>query len=254
MISKTRKNRKNKISKKRKIYGGGEIFSWNLGPIILKKEKGLLSDTYWIEYPIDPIQNGWTQIAPTLTDPVPKYTCSETVKPPKEEYTWVKDKIKDIHRPLPDGSFELGRCYMDDKICGFDDINHNKKLSQQTWKNSEVIPNTRIEGKKEFIRNLNLGDNYKSKKKLYNILKRLLVNCIEKKNMNVADDMLCEGSERSVNVEEIPSEFIDLYKDVENNYWKYDYMEGKLLKLKKEKQEREKKLATDKASAKAKAV
>lgn len=217
MISKTRKNRKNKISKKRKIYGGGEIFSWNLGPLILKKEKGNISDTYWIEYPTDPIQNGWTQLEPTSTNPVPKYICSETVKPPKEEYTWsnlhsqnsIMEKSIFV-RPQPDGSFEKSTCHDGHKYCLFDENKHNKKLSEQLWKKSMEIPNTRIKGKKEFIRNFHDVDKQGDKKwdkkwekkplwkNLYNILIGLLPNYRI----------------------DVPSEFIDLYQTVLTGYWK----------------------------------
>ena len=217
MISKTRKNRKNKISnrrnkisKTRKISGGGKIFDWNLGRIILKKEKGLLSDTYWLEYPTDPIENGWTQIEPTPEDPAPKYTCSTTIMPPKEGYRWLnsnsiqKEKII-FERPLPDGSFEKKCSDYDkqDKYCIFDDINHNIKLREQTWKNSKKIPINIGDGLKYFIRSFyNMETDFKSmkikwtvnplKKNLYTILKGIIFH-----------------SGKSVRV---PSEFMDLYK------------------------------------------
>ena len=236
MISKNRKNkisnRRNKISKKRKISGGGEIFSWNLGPIILKKEKGYISDTYWIEYPTDPIQNGWTQIAPTNDDVVPTYKCSEPIV--KEGYQWKWEKIRNFHRPLPDGSFETKKS--DDNInknYNFNDIIHHNKLSEQTWKKSMEILQTKIKGKKNFIRNFHIEQYIpnstihttwvikSSMENLYNILKRCVFN-----NKNR------------------PIEFNDLYDDIIGNYWMYGFINEKLTKkiekLEKQKEELEK--------------
>lgn len=56
MISKTRRTRKtrrNRISKSRKIYGGkkGDEFKWDLGEgVIIYRKEGLIFDDYWIEY------------------------------------------------------------------------------------------------------------------------------------------------------------------------------------------------------------
>jgi hypothetical protein len=215
MISKTRKNRKNKISnrrneisKTRKISGGGEIFSWNLGPLILKKEKGLFSDKYWIEYPTDPIENGWTQIEPTPEDPVPKYTCSETVKPPKEEYTWsnlhFQNSIMEksiFVRPLPDGSFEKSTCHDGYKYCLFDENEHNKKLSEQTWKNSKRIPINIGDGLKNFIRSFyNKETDFKSMKIKW------IVNPLKKNLLTILKGLIFHSAKF------VRSEFMDLYK------------------------------------------
>jgi len=37
----------------------------------------------------------------------------------------------------------------------------------------------------------------------------------------------------------VPSEFIDLYKDVKNDLWQYDFIVGSLIKNKIERDERE---------------
>jgi hypothetical protein len=79
MISKNLRNRRNRISKKnlrtrrnrisksRRITGGkkGDVHTWNLGLFTLKIQKGFIMDDYWIEYPTDPLPEGWTQIPPT---------------------------------------------------------------------------------------------------------------------------------------------------------------------------------------------
>jgi hypothetical protein len=244
MISKTRKNCKNKISKTRKISGGGKIFDWNLGPIILKKEKGyFFSDTYWIEYPTDSIENGWTQIVPTPEDPLPKYICSTTIEPPKEGYSWVpKDDVHNsmilneiiTQRPLPNGSFVSKNCKTENLMCTFDYLEHNNKLSQQKWQKTAEIPNTRIKGKKEFIRNfhtLYVNKKYKGIseelnrrwiiKELYYLFKKLLL---------------------SYDIKSIPSEFIDLYNDVKNDIWHYDFFLGTQLEQIIKKEEQEKKI------------
>jgi len=242
MISKIRKNCKNKISKRAKIYVGGKVYDWNLGPIILKKEKGLLSDTYWIEYPTDPIENGWTQIAPTQKDPEPKYSCSNPIKPPKEEYNWhtydhtskILDKII-IQRPLSDGSFVPTRCNPDSKMCSFDYWKHNQKLSEQIWQKSIEIPNTRINGKKEFIRNFHTLYIKRSDKGIKAEINRdWTIKPAMKRLYFLFSELLL-----NYDINAVPSEFIDLYKDVKNDLWQYDFIVGSLIKNKIERDERE---------------
>jgi len=239
LISKTHKNCKNKISKRRKIYGGGKVFDWNLGPIILKKEKGLLSDTYWMEYPTDPIENGWTQIIPQYNAPTPKYKCNTKIKPPKEDYSWDRqdninfdplDDYNQVHnsmilneqinqRPLPDGSF-VSNCKDDTKMCLFDYLKHNNKLSEQKWKKTDEIPNTRITGKKEFIRNFHTIN------KKHNPMVKLPT--WEEQNIKkpvVGLYYLFKKLLLSYDIKSIPSEFIDLYNDVKNDTWRLDFVQ-----------------------------
>ena len=65
-ISKTRRTDRNMISKSKRISGGknGDVHTWNLGLFTLKRKEGVFNDDYWIEYPTDPLPEGWTQIPP----------------------------------------------------------------------------------------------------------------------------------------------------------------------------------------------
>ena len=115
--------------------------------------------------------------------------------------------MNEFVRPQPDGSFEKGICHDGHKFCNFDENEHNKKLSEQTWKKSMEIPDTRIKGKKEFIRNFHnidkQGDKKWKKKPLWENLSNILIRLL--KNYRIVD---------------VPSEFIDLHQTVQTGYWK----------------------------------
>lgn len=98
MISKTRRNRisktrRNRISKTKTISGGkkGDVHTWNLGICLIKKTEGYVNDTYWIEYPVDPLPEGWTLKDPFVFNLRIRLPIYENLTEDKELYPGIGD-------------------------------------------------------------------------------------------------------------------------------------------------------------------
>lgn len=155
MISKSRRNRisktrRNRISKTKRISGGekGDVHTWNLGICLIKQKEGRMIDDYWLEFPDDPLPDGWE-----LVNEPNRYPMYKNLSGDKEIYPGIgndknlymnnvynKEKSNNtIYRPL----LEPGNEKMTEN-------EYIQKLQTTEWKKTKRY-NYDINGLNDFI-------------------------------------------------------------------------------------------------------
>lgn len=144
--SKTGVNIKRKLKSRRRLLGGTkpEHFKWNLGLFVINKVKGLINDDYWIEYPNDPLPEGWTLIrAPTrYHDSIMPYYYYSKEDLKRDMYQYY------LERPIVDSDSKL---IIGPKV---EDEQKNKYFSilrHTEWKKLGQLSD-RISGLKNFLK------------------------------------------------------------------------------------------------------
>jgi len=230
MISKTRRNRisknsRNKNSKNNRISGGekDDEYTWNLGICLIKKKKGSSkiwndNDVYWIEYPTDPLPEGWIQEKCHFETILPVYAWVGTdvnkyipIYPgiTHEDYRKLtQEEDRTFWRPLS----EAGDVKMTEAA-------YKKKLRENNWENTQVVSNSTTTGLKNFITSMFV---FKQRtRKTSHASGELVVSTGEQWFIRSPGAFLYKFI-FSLNDNDVPREFKKLYKMVSNWNFKFN--------------------------------
>ena len=158
MISKTRRNRRNRITKSKRISGGkkGDEHTWNLGVCLIKKKEGSSkfwkdNDLYWIEYPTDPLPEGWIQQKYYYETILPVYIYVGTVVNNKQ-FIYYQVYTPQAFLNLYEGSkLTSWRPLSEAGDKTMTKTEYIKKLKENDWKKTQVVPNSTTTGLKNFV-------------------------------------------------------------------------------------------------------